>query len=211
MKPRQAATSARCSLGSVWVAACAFGFIQTAPAAPLSVQVLGPEGKPLTDAVVGVLLNGTRTRAGPGASAEVVQRSREFQPAVTVIQVGTSVQFPNLDTVRHHVYSFSAVKRFEIRLYAGTPAAPVIFDKPGVAVLGCNIHDRMSARVVVMDTAVHSRTDSQGVVTFDLPPGAHRLQAWHAGLGENAGFAERSVVLTGTGTQLSWTLQSGQP
>ena len=49
--------------------------------------------------------------------------------------------FPNLDPIMHHVYSFSATKPFEIKLYSGDPPTGILFDKPGVATLGCNIHD----------------------------------------------------------------------
>jgi hypothetical protein len=66
--------------------------------------------------------------------------------------VGTSVHFPNRDSVRHHVYSFTPAKKYELKLYTGTPANPVVFDRAGVVPLGCNIHDRMSAHIVVVDT-----------------------------------------------------------
>jgi hypothetical protein len=93
------------------------------------------------------------------------------------------VSFPNFDTVRHHVYSFSATKTFDIKLYAGTPANPVVFDKPGVATLGCNIHDRMSAHIVVVDTPLFASSDAAGAARFDLPAGDHVLLFWHARLG----------------------------
>jgi hypothetical protein len=95
------------------------------------------------------------------------------------VQTGTAVSFPNFDTVRHHVYSFSPIQKFELKLYAGTPAAPVRFDKPGTAVLGCNIHDRMSAWVHVVDTALFTKTDASGKATLEVPAGDHRLRTWH--------------------------------
>ena len=88
----------------------------------------------------------------PLGGVQIAQAKRQFSPRVTVVTVGTPVTFPNFDTVRHHVYSFSPVKTFELKLYAGVPNAPVVFDKPGIAVLGCNIHDQMAAWVVVVDT-----------------------------------------------------------
>lgn len=193
------------------MAACALAAFQPARSAPVTVQLLAQDGKPLPGAVVGVLLNGAATRAAPGGSAQIGQRDRQFQPGIAAIQTGTAVQFPNFDTVRHHVYSFSPIKRFEIKLYAGTPATPVVFDKPGVAVLGCNIHDRMSARVIVMDTALLARTNEQGVASFEVPAGSHRLQAWHAGMADNTAFAERSILVPGAGMQLSWTVKGEQP
>ncbi len=148
-----------------------------AAAASWQFQVRSPEGQPLADAVVAVEIKGpTRTTS---ARAEIAQRDRRFIPNVLVVQTGTAVSFPNQDSVRHHVYSFSPAKRFDIKLYAGTPAEPIVFDKPGVAPLGCNIHDRMSAFVVVVDTPVFGKTDEQGLLTLDLPPGEHLLRLWH--------------------------------
>lgn len=150
-------------------------------AAPWTVQVKNAAGQPLVDAVVAVELRGKPTRTTT-AKAEMGQRDRQFTPQLLVIQTGTAVTFPNFDTVRHHVYSFSPTKTFEIKLYAGTPAAPVTFDKPGVATLGCNIHDRMSARIVVVDTPLFARTDAKGQATLDLPAGDHELLLWHPSL-----------------------------
>ena len=121
------------------------------------------------------------------------------------------MHFPNFDTVRHHIYSFAPIKRFEIKLYAGTPSAPVVFDKPGVAALGCNIHDRMAAWVVVMDTPLLARSDAAGLVSFDLPPGEHRLLAWRPGWPENEPFAELALVQTAGGQRLSWKLAPKVP
>jgi len=153
----------------------------SAQAAPFTVQVKNAAGQPLTDAVVAVELRAKPSRT-TSAKAEVGQRDRQFTPQLLVVQTGTAVSFPNFDTVRHHVYSFSPTKTFEIKLYAGTPAAPVVFDKPGVATLGCNIHDRMSARIVVVDTPLFARTDAKGQATLDLPAGEHELLVWHASL-----------------------------
>jgi plastocyanin len=152
-----------------------------AQAVPWTVQVKNAAGQPLVDAVVAVELRGKPSRTTT-AKAEMGQRDRQFTPQLLVVQTGTAVSFPNFDTVRHHVYSFSPIKSFEIKLYAGTPAAPVTFDKPGVATLGCNIHDRMSARIIVVDTPLFARTDAKGQAVLDVPPGEHELQVWHATL-----------------------------
>ncbi len=158
----------------------------TAPAAlagPLEVRVLDAAGRPLAGAVVFLQSPQAQAAVRPAAGVEIAQADKRFVPEVSVVPVGTAVHFPNRDTVRHHVYSFSAAKKFEIKLYVGTPAAPVVFDQPGVAVLGCNIHDQMAAWVVVVDTPWHARTDSQGRAAWpQLPPGTYRLRTWHAGL-----------------------------
>jgi plastocyanin len=184
------------------------GLISSGPAhaAPATVAVVDADGKPLAHAVVSVLVKGVRTQAAPGTTAQIAQKERQFQPQLTVIQTGTSVWFPNFDTVRHHVYSFSPIQRFELRLYAATPAAPVVFDKPGVALLGCNIHDRMQAAVVVVDTPHFAITDAAGVARLDLPAGEHRVRAWYEGLGESGAPVERPLVMASGAAQLTITL-----
>ena len=148
------------------------------------VTVTDADGRPLKDAVVSVVVDAPRMVAAPTASIQQV--GRRFEPTVTVVQSGTPVSFPNNDTVRHHVYSFSPAKRFEIKLYAGTPTQPIVFDKPGIVTLGCNIHDRMLAWVVVVDSPYFAKTDATGSAVLGVPPGRHRLRIWHPDLGESA-------------------------
>lgn len=112
--------------------------------------------------------------------AAIEQREQEFVPLVTVLQTGTAVRFPNRDPVRHHVYSFSPPKTFEIKLYTGESPSEVIFDKPGVVTLGCNIHDWMLGHVLVVDTPYFTKTDGEGNARLaDLPPGEYEVRAWH--------------------------------
>lgn len=154
-----------------------------AHAGDLTVTVTDAAGKPLEGAVVMVSPVSGRLPVKPMATVEISQAKRQFQPAVTVVTAGTAVTFPNFDTVRHHVYSFSPIKTFELKLYAGVPNSPVVFDKPGVATLGCNIHDQMVAWVVVSDTPLHARTTASGQVRFDgVPSGDYRVRAWHMGV-----------------------------
>jgi plastocyanin len=179
----------------------------SANALPWTVQVRDSAGHPLADAVVAVELNGKPALAAPQTSAQMAQRQRQFQPYVLVVQTGTAVSFPNFDTVRHHVYSFSDTKKFDIKLYAGTPARPEVFDRPGVATLGCNIHDRMSAHIVVVDTPIFSKSDASGLVTLDLPPGEHVMRFWHPRLGVAALKSQAvSVGKSGGHTDLTLTL-----
>ena len=156
-----------------------------AQAAPRTLSVVDASGQPLADAVVAIELRGAKPAPAAGAVAEMAQRQRQFMPTVLAVQAGTAVSFPNLDSVRHHVYSFSPTKTFELKLYAGTPAAPVLFDKPGVAALGCNIHDKMAAWVVVVDTPLFAKTDGDGRAQLDIPDGEHRVKLWHASLRES--------------------------
>ncbi len=156
-----------------------------ASAAALNLQLADSAGRPLGDAVALVepSAGAPKVVVRPMADVAIAQAKRQFEPRVTVITVGTKASFPNFDTVRHHVYSFSAVKAFELKLYAGVPHVPLTFDKAGIAVLGCNIHDSMAAWVVIADTPWFGRSDVNGRVRIDnLPAGAYQLRLWHPGM-----------------------------
>jgi plastocyanin len=114
------------------------------------------------------------------------QRYSQFAPGVLAITTGSLVVFPNSDNIRHQVYSFSPAKTFDLPLYAGTPAAPVRFDKAGVVAIGCNIHDWMIGYIVVLDTPYFAKTDVTGHATLALPPGKYRLRTWHPRLAGDA-------------------------
>lgn len=154
----------------------------TAQAADLSVSVVDAAGRPVRDAVVTV-------KAAAGAPAapirftwpySVSQRNIRFDPFVLIVPVGSDVTFPNRDTVRHHVYSFSPVKKFELKLYGKEEARSVRFDKAGVVPLGCNIHDQMIAYVYVVDTPYAASTAADGGATIrGLPAGGAQLTVWH--------------------------------
>jgi plastocyanin len=116
--------------------------LATSLAAPVSVNVTGRSGALAEAIVVFDPLDGMP--APSRDTANVDQVNKQFVPRITVVRTGTAISFPNSDNIRHQVYSFSPSKVFTLKLYAGTPAAPVLFDKPGMVVLGCNIHDKMS-------------------------------------------------------------------
>lgn len=166
-----------------------------AQAAPVTVQVADAQGKPIAGAVVYLESPAAARAVKPMEGVEVVQAQRKFVPAVSVVTLGTAVQFPNLDTVRHHVYSLSPTKRFELKLYIGKPESPVVFDKAGVAVLGCNIHDQMVGWVVIVDTPWHARTDDDGRALIEAPAGAYRLRTWHTGLAVGAPALDQPLVV----------------
>jgi plastocyanin len=150
-------------------------------AAEIAALVRNEKGEPVSDAVViAVPADGpVKPAAAPGQET-VDQINHEFVPRVKVVLVGASVSFPNKDNVRHHVYSFSPAKRFELPLYTGTPAAPVLFDKPGVVVLGCNIHDWMIGYIYVSESPYFARTGADGkALLADLPARAYTVRAWH--------------------------------
>lgn len=155
-----------------------------AQAAPHTIVLSNAAGQPMHPAAVSVLVEGLPLRATKGAQGQMAQRDKAFVPTLLVVQTGTPVSFPNFDTVRHHVYSFSPTKPFELKLYAGTPVAPVVFDRAGTATLGCNIHDRMLGYIHVVETPYFGQTDVQGQAILDLPEGRHRLRVWTPTMGE---------------------------
>ena len=177
------------------LAACA-ALAATAQAASVQIQVQDEQGKALPDAVVFLESREAKQLAKPLQGAEMAQAGRQFVPKVLVVPTGTSVSFPNRDTVRHHVYSFSPVKKFELKLFAGTPANPVVFDKAGIAALGCNIHDNMVSWVVVLDTPFYASTDGAGLVNLTaVPPGNYRLRVWHTRLPVGAPASDQPLVV----------------
>jgi plastocyanin len=159
--------------------ACLIGLVaQVVAAASLRVNVVDPTGRPAADAVVYAIPDKPVSPEN-SPKATIDQIDRQFVPRVSVIQTGTSVSFPNSDNIRHSVYSFSPAKSFTLKIYSGVPAAPVVFDKPGVVVMGCNIHDSMAAWILVVDTPYFSHTDGTGAATLpSLPPGNYKLRAW---------------------------------
>lgn len=157
-------------------------FATTAGAGTLSVVVHDADGAPLDQAVVVVDASVT---AGPQRSNAVIdQVNRMFVPHVSVVRTGTAVNFPNRDDIRHHLYSFSEAKTFELPLYKGTPAEPVVFDKRGIVTLACNIHDWMLAFVYVTDAPSFAVTGEDGRAAFEVPArSAYRVTVWHPSLG----------------------------
>ncbi|SAL81228.1 hypothetical protein AWB68_06064 [Caballeronia choica] len=166
-------------LAALWC--CALGLAATrANAASVRVQVVDQTGAAVTDAVVYATPVSGKLPPTKPAGAIIDQVKRHFVPLVSVVQAGASVTFPNKDNIEHDVYSFSPAKRFELNLYHGIPASPVVFDKAGLVVMGCNIHDQMLAYLLIVDTPWFAKTDASGQATIDnLPTDAYRLTAWH--------------------------------
>jgi plastocyanin len=198
----------RHALAALLLAASA---VSSAVAAPVEVVVTDATGRPLAGAVVWVDSPAARAAARPLAGAEVVQQNKAFVPEVAVVTVGTAVDFPNRDTVRHHVYSFSPAKRFELKLYVGTPEKPVVFDKPGIAVLGCNIHDNMVGWVVILETPWYAKTDAQGRARLpEVPAGTHQLRTWHAGFPVGAPAQVQPLVVGTAAAQAAVRVAAGR-
>ncbi len=178
-------------------------------AAKVTVTVVDAAGQPVANAGV----YATMTSGTPPARAKrdiaIEQINKEFVPLVSIAQTGTSISFPNRDPIRHHVYSFSPAKTFEIKLYSGVSAQPVVFDKPGEVVLGCNIHDTMIAYVLLVDTPFFARTDAKGRAVLDnLPAGDFDLAMWYPGGGP--AVAPQKIKLGGGDAEARFTY-TGKP
>ncbi len=166
-----------CWLSSVVVLVACLG-AGAAAAATLTVKVDDGKRALLADAVVSAYRLDLAVPV-PVGKGIMDQRYSQFAPGVLAITVGSLVVFPNSDNIRHQVYSFSPAKPFDLPLYAGTPAAPMRFDKAGVVVIGCNIHDWMIGYIVVLYTPYFAKTDATGSAMLSLPPGQYRLRTWH--------------------------------
>jgi len=145
----------------------------------LDVQVTSTSGQPLQYAAVLVGWAGASAPTAPLIPPVMNQHNMQFEPHMLVVPVGSAVVFPNQDQTRHHVYSFSRAKTFDIKLYIGRPERPIVFDTPGVVTLGCNIHDRMQAYIVVSDEPRWAITDALGRARINgLPDTALNLTLW---------------------------------
>jgi plastocyanin len=167
-----------------------------ARAPSVEATVTDQSAKLVLDAVVMLTPLGGPSPALRPTPAVMDQVHKEFVPAVLPVVVGTPVSFPNRDNIRHHVYSFSSAKKFELPLYMGTPSSPVVFDKPGPVALGCNIHDWMVAYVYVVATPYFVKTGADGRARLEgLPAGPYEARVWHPRLrGETTG---RPITLAG--------------
>jgi plastocyanin len=154
-------------------------FVSSATAVPLELQLLGTDGKGVGSTVVVLRsMDTTRPVARP-VQATMDQVNREFRPHVLVVPTGSTVSFPNTDTVQHQVYSYSPAKHFELPLYRGT-SKPIEFDTAGIVTVSCNIHDNMRAYVFVVDAHYFGHTDAAGIWKApDVQPGSYSVQIWH--------------------------------
>lgn len=154
--------------------------VRVAGGAGLLVQVQDGAGKPLPDVIVYAEADGGAVLPRPLRPNVIEQRSLQFMPLVSAVQTGSLVSFPNNDKVRHHIYSFSPAHKFDQKLYSGTSAEPQLFDKAGLVVLGCNIHDKMVAYLRIVDTPYYAKTDANGAASLEIPAGGtYVLKAWH--------------------------------
>ena len=197
----------RCRIGSdaawraVAAAACATVCLSAARGGELQIRVNARDGQPVAEVVV------TATPQQPGTAATAPksrerttavmdQQHKAFMPQVLVVARGTWVEFPNNDSVSHQVYSFSPAKRFQLPLYKGEVHSPQQFDKPGLVVLGCNIHDSMVGYIYVAEAPYFGKTDAGGVLRLkDLPGGRYQVSIWSPRVADDGAALNREVEM----------------
>jgi len=198
------------------VAAClaaAASFAQLACAVEVTVEIgaSGGDGSP-KDAIV--VLEPLDAMPPPTHGMAIVdQVGKQFAPLVSVVRTGTAVSFPNSDQIKHEVYSAYPPKPFELKLYAGKPAQPVTFDKPGLETLGCNVHDKMIAFIGIVDSPYFTtvpRVSGSGKAKLDVPPGRYSVRVWHPDLA--AAVAGRTIDVKSEQQTVIFALDlSGEP
>jgi plastocyanin len=172
-----------------------FFLSSTANAVDVDLSIVDQHNQSLANAVAALVPE--KKPEFPIQKAIIDQQNNLFVPDLLVVRTNTLINFPNSDDVRHHVYSFSAAKKFELRLYHGKTAEPVLFDNPGKIVLGCNIHDSMSAHIFVLDTDYYQISGADGKIRLqNIPDGNYKLQIFHPKMEKD--FIEESVQLFNT-------------
>lgn len=179
--------------------------------------VMTVDGDPVAEAVI-TAVGTVKSKPSATSPRKIDQRNREFVAHILAVRVGESVTFPNSDDIHHHIYSFSPANPFEIQLYKGVPAHPTLFNKTGVVVLGCNIHDWMVGYVYVTDAPYFTQTDSEGQWTLTVPADNYTLTLWHPDLDSPNNVQVQQLKLTAENTTpieqkitLKPVLRTGKP
>jgi plastocyanin len=197
MRPRARQSRGFCTVRAFLGLGALLGALAAGDAlgATLAITVLGADGHPLPGVVVMARPLEAPARKPEPIKAVMDQMERAFEPDLLVIPVGSTVTFPNSDSVSHQIYSFSPAKRFQLPLYRGTPYPPVHFDTAGVVTLGCNIHDQMIGYLVVTDAPYYGRTDARGTWSGEVTHARYRISIWHPRMREAEADSERELAV----------------
>lgn len=155
---------------------CSLLVVAKIGAVEVTVEVLTKSGSALRNTVVYLEPQSPVSTTKTTSSAIMDQVNSQFVPHILVVQKGTLIDFPNSDSIKHHVYSFSPAKTFELQLYKDKEPAPQLFDQAGRVEMGCNVHDWMLGYIYVVDTPFFGKTNKHGIVTLDVPAGEYRVQ-----------------------------------
>ena len=134
----------------------------------------------------------------PHRLQQLVQHHKSFSPHLLIVQVGSSVEFPNRDPFFHNVFSLFEGKRFDLGLYESGSSRTVVFDRVGICYIFCNIHSEMSAVIVVLNTPYYAISDRRGDINLpNVVPGVYELHVWHERASPEALSAlKRKVTIT---------------
>ena len=187
--------------------------VATAATVTITLHVAAPSAGPPRDAVVVLDPVGIALPPAHDLVATIDQVNKQFVPQVSIIRTGTGVSFPNSDQIKHDVYAHYLPKIFELKLYAGRPTAPVVFDQPGLEALGCNVHDKMRAFLGIVDSPYFAKVErlgNTGSVTITVPAGRYSVRVWHPELA--ARIAAQPIEVKTEGVALNFDLDlSGIP
>ncbi len=171
-----------------------------AAAGDLQVRFNEDDGATIPDAVVEIITPSVPVPEDWDFNGIMDQVDKEFIDNVVITVAGSYITFPNSDDIQHHVYSFSDNKSFELPLYSGNEAEPILFDVPGVAVVGCNIHDWMLGYIYVSKSHLVTKSNEHGIAVFeDLAAGDYQLQIWHERARRSDQFSTFDVSIPATG------------
>jgi plastocyanin len=128
-----------------------------------------------------VYLDGSFPKSNSRETKQIAQKDLAFIPTLLPVQVGTKVEFPNLDDTYHNIFSYSPAKRFDLGRYRPDekPIPSQVFDVPGLVTLRCDIHEHMRGLILVLNTPYFTITDAEGRFRLSgLPSGQYTLKAW---------------------------------
>jgi plastocyanin len=139
-----------------------------------------------------------------GQKFRMTQKNKTFVPHVLAIPVGSTIAFPNDDSIFHNVFSLSRPAPFDLGLYREGASKSLTFSVPTTYWVFCNIHPQMSSIILVLPTSYITEADARGNYRLDLPPGRYRVTAWSeraepasVELTVSAGPASASEILLG--------------
>lgn len=191
---------------------CSLFMINVGLAADQTFRVVDQDDNLVEHVVISLHKAGEPYQPQSGMTAIMAQKGQTFQPFVLPVARGTRVTFPNFDDFRHHVYSFSAPKRFEIKLYGGDEEKSEVFDKVGTVALGCNIHDDMLAYIQVVDSSLFAKTNAQGeAMIAAVNAGEYEANVWHPRQMRNDPQASQSVTITDAGDMVTLKISIKSP
>ena len=177
----------------------------------VTLNIVDQYGQPLTNAVIEIASESNKTLSQQLPVLIMDQVDKQFSPTLLIAHQGQQVNFPNSDNIRHHVYSFSEAKPFQLKLYSGQPEAPITFENQGVVVLGCNIHDSMLGYIYVAKSADVYQSDEHGNVQLSGLTLPVQLTLWHA-LQKNTLEEKQPLTLAvNSPHSLQVTLQTTEP